>query len=118
MVLSATEILTEKFPDEFAEPDASSVVHAASVYSRTVLEASAVPITNGALLFLGPAGLEVERVGATGAVESSTYVTETEEHAEVVEPSVAWAQNVVLESLETASAIENAPKLLATPVAT
>jgi hypothetical protein len=65
------------------------------VYSLTVEPASATPVTSGLLVFAGDAGAEVNPLGATGTVESSTYVYPLEQADVLFAASVAVALNVV-----------------------
>ena len=84
----------------------------------TVEPASAVPLIAGLLLFAGETGFEASDVGSTGAVESSTYVTEEVEQPETLPAaSVAVALNVVDVSSETATVIPGDAKAAAVPVA-
>ena len=84
----------------------------------TVEPASAVPEIAGELLFAGDTGLEASEVGSTGAVESSTYVTEAVEQPETLPAaSVAVALNVVDVSSETATVIPGDANAAAVPVA-
>ena len=53
---------------------ASALVHEALLYSCTVEPASAVPDTDGALLFVGEDGVTASEVGAAGAVVSQVNV--------------------------------------------
>jgi hypothetical protein len=62
---------------------ATALVQVAFVYSLTVEPASASPMIFGALLLAGETGLVAVKVGAAGAIESSTYVTELVEHPDV-----------------------------------
>jgi hypothetical protein len=77
---------------------------------------SAEPLIAGELSFAGPAGVDASEDGATGAVESSTYVTPAEQPETLPEASVAVALNVVVESSPTATVIP-AAKVAAEPLA-
>ena len=70
---------------------ATALVHDEFVYSLTVEPASAVPLIEGLLLFAGDAGETESEDGATGAVESSTYVTPVEHEETFPAVSVAVA---------------------------
>ena len=62
---------------------ATELVHELFVYTFTVDPASAVPLTFGELSFAGDVGDVDNELGFAGAVESSTNVTESVEHADV-----------------------------------
>src|SRR5262249_29985219 len=90
VVLSATATVTENVPAPVAVPEPCSVPPHETVNTSTVELASAVPWIAGLLLFAGEAGDVVRPDGAPGAVESSTYVTLVDEHAETL-PAAAGA---------------------------
>ena len=84
----------------------------------TVDPASAVPFTFGELSFAGEPGEVASEVGLAGAVESSTNVTESVEHADTFPAaSVAVAKNVVLVSFVTDTAKPGLSNAAAVPVA-
>jgi hypothetical protein len=88
------------------------------VYSLTVEPTSAAPEIEGALSFAGPGGVAEREEGATGALESSTYVTEELEQLEALPAtSVAVALNVVVVSSETATVRPGDAKVAALPEA-
>ena len=77
-----------------------------------------MPLTFGELSFAGEAGAVVSVIGFAGAVESSTYVPESVEHAEVFPAaSVAVAKNVVDESFATLTVNPGLLNAAAVPVA-
>jgi len=85
LVLSATDTLSPGDANVAAPPvAATALVQVEFVYRVTVEPTSALPMTLGELLFAGEAGLVELTVGAAGAVESSTYVTELAEQGETL----------------------------------
>ena len=86
--------------------------------NRTVDEASAAPITTGALLLAGDAGTTVTPDGAPGGVESSTYVTPTLHGDTFPSTSVACAYTTVVVLSATLIAIPGDANVAAEPDAT
>lgn len=92
LVLSTTVTGTAKAPftSETAVPRMLPV-QAEFPKMCTVVCASVVPVTVGALLFDGPTGAVPETVGILGGVESSTYVGDTLEHEDTF-PAASFAR--------------------------
>ena len=114
--MSATDTPIEKFPPVAVPVPATAEVQVLFVYSLTVDPASAEPLIAGELLFAGPAGVLERPVGAAGAVESSTYVAEDDEQADVLpDASLALAKNVVDVSSATETAMPGEANVAALP---
>ena len=97
--VSPGELNEAAVPEAAAGPEQSLVV-----YSLTVEPASAAPEILGELSFAGEPGLEASELGAAGALESSTNMTELDEQPLMLPAeSVAVAVKVVVESSETAT---------------
>jgi hypothetical protein len=97
---------------------ATGEVQVESVYRVAMDPDAADPSIRGELLLAGDAGVVPVKLGAAGAVESSTYVVEADEQEETLPaPSVALAKYVVEESSATVTGNPGEAKVSVEPVA-
>src|SRR5262245_61479468 len=118
-VLAATVAGMANAPDPLAVPEATTAPpHPATVNSRTVEFASAVPFTVGVRLFDGDGGRVEVSTGAAGAMLSCVYVRTAEQTDTFPGTSVAVATKLVVALAGTVTVKVNAPPAGTTPVAT
>jgi hypothetical protein len=108
---SATVTSTENVPSVrlAVSVPAGASEHSASVYSRTTAPGSVVPLIEGVVSFAGDPGLLPVIVSDEGSVESSTYVTGSEQPDALPAASVAVARKAVVLSSLTVTSKEKAP---------